>query len=74
MIEDIAGVEAESQASRFADPDFLLQVGIEIPAAGSIDRIQAERAQLSGRGILQDDVLACSVGRDRGVAAERREN
>src|SRR6516165_7811011 len=70
MIEDILCVDSERQGLRFSDPDPLLEVRVDVPAAGSVNRIQAQRAQLPWRSILQDDVLPCGVRRDRPVAAE----
>ena len=71
VIEEIASVEPDGHASGFCDSDFLLQIRIETPTAGSIDRVQTQRAQLSGRRILQEYVFSVGIGRNRGVAAER---
>src|SRR5262245_30908706 len=61
VIEDIASVKPDCHAPRFCDSDLLLQIRIEIPIAGPINRVQSQRAQLPGRPILQNDVLSVRV-------------
>ena len=48
VIEEVASIHTERNASRFTNPDRFLNIGIEIPAAGPINGIQAQRAQLAG--------------------------
>ena len=39
MIEDIASVESDRQAPGFLNPDLLLQIGIEVPASRTVERV-----------------------------------
>src|SRR5262249_47723781 len=71
MVEDVPAVYTERNASRLSDSESLLQIRIDIPAAGAVDRVEAQRAQLTGRCILQNDVLTCCIGCDSRVGAER---
>src|SRR5215475_99910 len=40
MVEDVPGVDSERQASRFSNPELVLQVSIEVPTTRSVDGIQ----------------------------------
>ena len=68
MIEQVGRVQANGNVPSLVDPEFLLKVCVEVPAAGPVDRAQAQGAQLAGFGILQNDV-AVRIG-DRRVRAE----
>ena len=69
MVEDIVGIHTEREAPGFRNLDSLLNVRIDVPASGAVDGVEAQRAQLAGGGILQDD-LAAGV-RNSGVGAEQ---
>src|SRR6266571_4931714 len=68
MVQDVARINAQRHASRFRKPDPLLKIRIEAPAYWPINRIQAQCAELSRRGILQND-LAAGIG-DCGIRAK----
>ena len=61
MVQDVAGIDAQREASRFCKADPLLKIRIEAPASRPVDWSQSQRAELSWRGVLQDD-LATGIG------------
>ena len=70
VIEDISSVDPDRHALGFRDLELFLNIPIDIPTTGPIERVQSQAAQLPGRRILQDDVLSGGIGGDGGVAAE----
>ena len=68
MIEYVARIHTQRQILGFRNAKAFLDVGIEIPAAGSLDRSQTETARLAGPGIFQNDI-SIGIGK-RCVRAE----